>query len=25
VTIDGVHNYSRANVTLNGTYVFTLP
>jgi hypothetical protein len=25
VTIDGVHNYSRANVTLNGTYVFPLP
>lgn len=25
VTIDGVHNYSRANVTLNGTYIFTLP
>jgi hypothetical protein len=25
VTIDGVHTYSRANVTLNGTYVFPLP
>ncbi len=25
VTVDGVHNYSRANVTLNGTYVFPLP
>ena len=25
VTIDGVHNYSRNNVNLNGTYVFTLP
>jgi hypothetical protein len=25
VTVDGVHNYSRDNVTLNGTFVFTLP
>ena len=25
VTVDGVHTYSRANVTLNGTYVFPLP
>lgn len=25
VTIDGVHTYSRNNVTLSGTYVFTLP
>ena len=25
VTVDGVHNYSRANVTLSGTYIFTLP
>jgi hypothetical protein len=25
VTIDGVHNYSRNNVVLNGTYVFPLP
>jgi hypothetical protein len=25
VTVDGVHNYSRANVVLNGTYVFPLP
>jgi hypothetical protein len=25
VTVDGVHNYSRANVTLNGTFVFPLP
>lgn len=25
VTVDGVHNYSRANVTLNGTYIFALP
>ncbi len=25
VTVDGVHTYSRNNVTLSGTYVFTLP
>jgi hypothetical protein len=25
VTVDGVHTYSRPNVTLNGTYVFPLP
>jgi hypothetical protein len=25
VTIDGVHTYSRDNVTLNGTFVFPLP
>lgn len=25
VTIDGVHTYSRQNVTLEGTYVFPLP
>jgi hypothetical protein len=25
VTIDGVHTYSRDNVTLSGTYVFPLP
>ena len=25
VTVDGVHTYSRNNVTLNGTYVFPLP
>ena len=25
VTVDGVHNYSRSNVVLNGTYVFPLP
>lgn len=25
VTLDGVHNYARDNVTLNGTFVFTLP
>jgi hypothetical protein len=25
VTVDGVHTYSRANVTLNGTYLFPLP
>ena len=25
VTIDGVHTYSRDNVTLTGTYVFPLP
>jgi len=25
VTVDGVHNYSRANVVLTGTYVFPLP
>jgi hypothetical protein len=25
VTVDGVHNYSRANVVLNGTFVFPLP
>ena len=25
VTLDGVHNYARANVVLNGTYVFPLP
>jgi hypothetical protein len=25
VTVDGVHTYSRQNVTLNGTFVFPLP
>ena len=25
VTLDGVHTYSRDNVTLTGTYVFPLP
>jgi hypothetical protein len=25
VTIDGVHTYTRNNVTLSGTYTFTLP
>lgn len=25
VTVDGAHTYSRANVVLNGTYVFALP
>lgn len=25
VTVDGVRTYSRANVVLNGTYVFPLP
>jgi hypothetical protein len=25
VTVDGVHNYTRGNVVLNGTYVFPLP
>ena len=25
VTLDGVHTYSRDNVTLSGTYVFPLP
>jgi hypothetical protein len=25
VTVDGVHTYTRNNVTLNGTYVFPLP
>ena len=25
VTVDGVHTYARNNVTLSGTYVFTLP
>lgn len=25
VTVDGVHTYTKNNVTLSGTYVFTLP
>ena len=25
VTVDGVHTYTRSNVTLSGSYTFTLP